>query len=216
MAGLTLVIGNKNYSSWSLRPWLALRAAGLPFEEVRIPLYTPQTRTEILRHSPAGRVPVLKEGDLVIWDSLAICERAAELAPMAQLWPAESGARAVARSASSEMHAGFTALRTLCPMNLRARAKRELTPEVQADVARIQELWSSCRERYGRGGDFLFGRFGIADAMYAPVVTRFRTWGIPAEPVAQRYIDAVLATSHFREWEAAALLEPERIAASEP
>jgi glutathione S-transferase len=216
MAGLTLVIGNMNYSSWSLRPWLTLRAAGLPFEEVRIPLSTEHSKAEILRHSPAGKVPVLKEGDLVIWESLAICERAAELAPMAQLWPAESSARAVARSVSSEMHAGFAALRTLCPMNLRARAKRALTPEAEADVARICEIWRGCRERFGKGGDFLFGRFGIADAMYAPVATRFRTWGIPAEPMAQRYIDAVLATPHFKEWEAAALLEPERIASSEP
>ena len=216
MAALTLVIGNKNYSSWSLRPWLALRAAGIPFEEVKVLLYTPASKAEILRWSPSGKVPALIEGDDVTWDSLAICERAAEIAPTAGLWPATAGARAFARSVSAEMHSGFAALRNGCPMNLRARAKRDPGPEAQADVDRIVSIWRTCRERFGSGGDFLFGRFGIADAMYTPVATRFRTWGIPAEPTAQRYIDAVLAYPHFREWEKAALEETERIAASEP
>ncbi len=212
----TLVIGNKNYSSWSLRPWLALRSAGIPFEEVRIPLYRPGSREEILRYSPNGRVPALVEGDLVTFESLAICERAAELAPLAGLWPAASGARALARSISSEMHAGFEALRMLCPCNLRLRAKRELTPEAAADVARVTEIWKTTRARHGAGGDFLFGRFGIADAMYAPVVTRFRSWGIPLDREVAAYADAVLAFPPFREWEEAALRETERIAASEP
>lgn len=217
MAALTLVIGNKNYSSWSLRPWLALRAAGLPFEEVLIPLYGPASKAQILRWSPSGKVPALVEGESVTWESLAICERAAELAPTAGLWPADAVARAFARSVSAEMHAGFLALRTLCPCNLRIRTKRPLTPEVEADVARLKSLWRECRERFGSGGDFLFGRFGIADAMYAPVLTRFRSWGIPIEDaVVRRYSDAVLAWPHFREWEKAALQETERIASSEP
>lgn len=217
MAALTLVIGNKNYSSWSMRPWLALRAAGLPFEEVLIRLYTPASKAEILRWSPSGFVPALVEGDTVVWDSLAICERAAELAPAAGLWPAGAAARSVARSVSAEMHAGFLALRTRCPCNLRLRAQRDLTPEAEADVARILAVWRDCRGRFGSGGDFLFGRFGIADAMYAPVVTRFRSWGIPVpDAVVRRYVDAVLAWPDFREWEEAALLENERIAASEP
>jgi glutathione S-transferase len=217
MAALTLVIGNKNYSSWSLRPWLALRAAGLPFEEVLIPLYRPESKAQILRWSPSGKVPALVEGGSVTWDSLAICERAAELAPTAGLWPADAVARAFARSVSAEMHAGFLALRTLCPFNLRIREERPLTQEAEADVARITSLWRECRERFGGGGEFLFGRFGIADAMYAPVVTRFRSWGIPIEDaVVRRYSDAVLAWPHFREWEKAALQETERIASSEP
>jgi len=216
MAALTLVIGNKNYSSWSLRPWLALRAASLPFEEIRIPLYAPESKAQILRYSPSGHVPVLKEGDFTIWESLAICERAAELAPLAQLWPVEATARGVARAVSTEMHGGFAALRASCPMNLRVRAKRELTREAQADVDRIVSIWETCRERFGRGGDFLFGRFGIADAMYAPVATRLRTWAIAVPKEAQRYVDAVLAYPHFREWEQAALQEKERIASSEP
>ncbi len=216
MAALTLVIGNKNYSSWSLRPWLALRAAGLPFEEVLIPLYRPESKAQILRWSPSGKVPALVEGDSVTWESLAICERAAELAPTAGLWPADAVARSFARSVSAEMHAGFLALRTLCPCNLRLRANRPLTPEVEADVARIRSLWRECRERFGGSGEFLFGRFGIADAMYAPVVTRFRSWGIPIEdPVVRRYSGAVLDWPHFREWEEAALQETERIASSE-
>jgi len=217
MAALTLVIGNKNYSSWSLRPWLALRAAGLPFEEVLIRLYTPTSKEEILRWSPSGKVPALVEGDSVTWDSLAICERAAELAPTAGLWPSDAVARAFARSVSAEMHAGFLALRTLCPFNLRIREKRPLTQETEADVARITSLWRDCRERFGRGGEFLFGRFGIADAMFAPVLTRFRSWGIPIEDaVVRRYSGAVLDWPHFREWEEAALQETERIASSEP
>ncbi len=214
MASLTLVIGNKNFSSWSMRPWLALRAGGIPFEEVRIPLYTPKTRAEILRWSPTGKVPALVEGDTVTWESLAICERVAELAPTAGLWPAGAPARAMARSVSAEMHAGFAALRGLCPCNLRIREQRDLTPEAAADVERIVSLWRECRERFGSGGDFLFGRFGIADAMYAPVVTRLRSYVIAVpDPVARRYTDAVLAWPHFLEWEAAALAEADPVTA---
>jgi glutathione S-transferase len=216
MSALALVIGNKNYSSWSLRPWLALRAAAIPFEEVRIPLYTPASKAQILRWSPTGLVPALVEGGSVLWDSLAICERAAELAPTSGLWPAEATARALARSVSAEMHAGFGALRARCPFNLRLRTKRSLTPEAQQDVDRITELWRFCRERYGGGGDFLFGRFGIADAMYAPVATRLRSWGIDVDRDAQRYAEAILAYPHFLEWEAAALKETEKVASSEP
>ena len=216
MALPTLVIGNKNYSSWSLRPWLALRAAGIPFAELRIPLYRPESKAEILRHSPSGKVPALVEGGLVTHESLAICERAAELAPTAGLWPSDAAARSVARSISCEMHAGFLALRSLCPCNLRARATRALTPEAAADVARVTAIWKETRARFGGAGDFLFGRFGIADAMFAPVVTRFRAWGIPFDPAVRGYAEAVLGFPPFREWEEAALGETERIASSEP
>ncbi|CAG0976265.1 glutathione S-transferase [Myxococcaceae bacterium] len=211
-----LVIGNKNYSSWSMRPWLALRTAGIPFEERPVSLYRPEGKAEILRVSPTGKVPVLIEGEAMTFESLAICERAAEIAPAAGLWPADPAARSHARSISCEMHAGFVALRTLLPCNLRARGRRELTADAAADLARVTTIWCETRERYGRGGDFLFGRFGIADAMFAPVVTRLRSWGIPFDPSARAYAEAVLDSPPFREWEAAALAEAERVAAYEP
>lgn len=216
MPPLRLVIGNKNYSSWSLRPWLALRAAGVPFEEVRIPLYTEASRAEIRRWTPAGRVPVLHHDGLVIWDSLAICEYVAELAPEAGLWPSDRRARAAARAVCAEMHAGFAALREELPMNLRLRARREPSPAARHDAHRVQELWNECRARYGRDGEFLFGRFGLADCFYAPVATRFRSWGLPLDPVSARWAEAVLAHPAFLEWEAEAVQEKERIAAAEP
>jgi glutathione S-transferase len=211
MARLTLVIGNKKYSTWSLRPWLALRTAGIPFDEVIVPLYQPTTKAELLRHTPAGKVPVLKDGDRVIFESLAICEYAAELAPDAGLWPADAAARAHARSIGAEMHAGFRALRASMPMNLRVRGGRlanPLSPEAQADVARVAEILEDARARFGGSGPFLFGAFGIADARFAPVATRFRTYSIPLPPRAQAWSDAVLATAPFLEWERAGLAEP--------
>jgi glutathione S-transferase len=212
----TLVIGNKNYSSWSLRPWLAMKVAGIPFEELRIPLDLPETRAQILRHSPSGKVPVLREGEAVVHESLAICEFLAERFPEAQLWPEVPAARALARSVSAEMHAGFAALRAAMPMNVRARLPgRGRAPGVDADVERIGALWRDARVRFGSGGDFLFGRFSIADAMFAPVVTRFRTYDVPQGADGRAYCEAVWELPAMREWEAAARAESERIEAVE-
>lgn len=209
MPSLTIVLGNKAYSSWSLRPWLALKQTGEPFEEVVIPLRQPDTKERILAHSPAGKVPVLRHGDRVVWDSLAIGEYLAETFPAAGLWPDDAHARAVARSVSAEMHAGFAPLRTHMAMNLKERLPGTgRTPEVDADIARIVALWTDARARFGRGGLFLFGRFSIADAMYAPVVTRFDTYGVELPPAARAYADAVLDLPAMREWTAAAKAEP--------
>jgi glutathione S-transferase len=177
----TLVIGNKNYSSWSLRAWLALKIGGVAFEEVRIALDQPQTKSEILARSPSGKVPCLIDGPLAVWDSLAICETANERYVAGALWPTDAGARARARAVTAEMHSGFAALRTHMPMDLRAhRPDRGAAvlqrADVATDVARIQEIWSDCLAR--SGGPLLFGAFSIADAFYAPVVTRFRTYGV--------------------------------------
>lgn len=212
MTGRTLVIGNKNYSSWSLRPWLLLRQAGIPFREIRIPLDQPETRPSILRHSPTGKVPALIEGDLTVWESLAICEWAAERFPEHGLWPADAAARAVARSAATEMHGGFPALRQQLPMDVRARRpEHRWSAEAQADIDRVVALWESCRARHGGEGPFLFGRFGVPDAMYAPVATRLQTYGVALSPVAQAYVEAVLALPAMRDWSAAAAAETEVI-----
>lgn len=201
-----LVIGDRNFSSWSLRPWLALSVAGIDFTEVNVRLGQTETRAEILRHSPSGKVPCLIDGDLVVWDSLAICEYAAELAPA--LWPAGTAARAEARAVSAEMHAGFAALRQNMPMNVCAAKPGEgRTPEVEADIARILTIWQACRARHGEGGPFLFGAFSIADAMYAPVVWRFTTYAVEAPPVARAWMDAMLALPAMRQWQAGAVAE---------
>jgi glutathione S-transferase len=220
MHGLRLVIGSKNASSWSLRPWLLLKQVGLAFEEVVVPLRRPDTATRILAHSPSGKVPVLVAGDLRIWDSLAIAEFLAEHEP--SLWPAEPRARALARSIGAEMHSGFQALRTFLPMDFAARFEppgRLLTP-VQADVARIVEIWTECRLRHGRTGPFLFGGFTIADAMFAPVCSRFTTYAVPIDPLSQAYVDHVMALPAMLEWGRAAAAEvaaPRSMAApSEP
>ncbi|WP_372398052.1 glutathione S-transferase family protein [Azospirillum sp. HJ39] len=211
MSDPTLVMGNKAYSSWSLRPWLALKQAGLPFAETVIPLRQPDTAARIAAHSPSGRVPCLLDGDLVLWDSLAICEYVAELAPGAGLWPADRAARAVARAVSAEMHSGFVSLRTTMSMDLRRDRKGEgMTEATAADIARIEALWADARTRFGgpAGGPFLFGAFTIADAMFAPVVTRLETYGVAVSPVSRAYMDAVLALPAMREWIAAAKAEP--------
>jgi len=175
----TLVIANKLYSSWSMRPWLLLKQGEIAFEEILIPLGQADTSERIRAHSPAGRMPVLIDGDLAIWDSLAILEYAAERWPQIGAWPEERAARALARSISAEMHSGFTALRSNCPMNLGRRyATRDRGEGVARDVARIQEIWRDARARFGAGGPFLFGTFSAADAMYAPIVSRFETYGI--------------------------------------
>ncbi|MBP2295148.1 glutathione S-transferase family protein [Azospirillum rugosum] len=216
MPELTLVIGNKAFSSWSLRPWLALKHTGRPYEEIVIPLRQPDTAARIAEHSPSGRVPCLRHGDRVVWDSLAICEYLAEIAPEAGLWPEDAHARAVARSVSAEMHSGFVGLRTHMSMDLKAmRPGVGRNPESEADIARVLGLWRATRERFGAEGPFLFGRFSIADAMYAPVVTRFITYGVEMDAVGRAYAEAVMALPAMKEWVAAAKAEPWDIYADE-
>jgi len=201
-----LVIGNKNTSSWSLRPWLAMRHAGLSFGEVNINLRDPDAKAQILAQSPAGKVPALLTGDRVIWDSLAILEFLAEAHPEAGFWPASRNARTVARSVSAEMHAGFQSLRQHCPMDFLARTpKTELADETAADVRRIVALWLDCRRAFGDGGSFLFGAFTAADAMYAPVASRFRTYlpdlaAYGDDGTAQAYVEALFALPSMLQW----------------
>ena len=212
MTPLTLIIGNKNYSSWSLRPWLVLRQASIPFEEVRILLYRPESAAALAAWSPSGKVPALHDGDTGVWDSLAICEYLHERFPEQGLWPVDAAARAVARSVSAEMHAGFDALRQSMSMNIRGHyPDKGRTPECLADIERILAIWADCRARYGHGGDFLFGRFSIADAMYAPVVLRFQTYGVALEGAARDYADAILWLPALQAWVADAQAEAERI-----
>ncbi len=213
MTELTLLMGNKAYSSWSLRPWLALKQAGLPFTETVVPLRQPDTAARIRAVSPSGRVPCLRHGERIVWDSLAICEYVAELAPAAGLWPEDAQARAVARSVSAEMHAGFAALRNSLPMDLKRERHgqaidADTATDIADDIARIQALWADARDRFGTGGPFLFGRFTIADAMFAPVVTRFATYGVAVTDQTRAYLDAVLDWPAMRDWIAAAKAEP--------
>jgi glutathione S-transferase len=199
---MLLVIGNYNYSSWSLRAWLALKVFAFPFDVVRIPLYGPGAKDELLKHSPAGKVPILKDGDAVVWDSLAILEYLAEKNP--RVWPADPRERARARSISAEMHSGFPSLRNHMSMNVRRRYPgKGRTPEVLAEIRRIDQIWSQAK------GPFLFGPFSAADAMYAPVVLRFRTYDVKVSNAA--YMDAVLALPAMKEWIAAAEREAESI-----
>jgi len=200
---LKLVIGNKNYSSWSMRPWLALRASGIPFEEVLIPLYTdnPADKQRILSFSHAGKVPALVDGDVTVWDSLSIIEYLAEKFPQAKLWPEDRAARAHARSISAEMHSGFMALREACGMNLHRPIRPvAMSDDALANVARIQAIWADCHQRYGKDGPFLFGAFGGADAMFAPVIHRFRTYAIPVADNARHYVEAMDALPAFQQW----------------
>jgi glutathione S-transferase len=212
----TLVIGNKNYSSWSLRPWLLLRHFGVAFSEVRLPLDTPEFRARVGQWSPTGRVPVLHDAGLTVWDSLAICEYANERWLGGRAWPADPAARAVARSAAAEMHSGFAALRAQLPMNVR-RQPNQFRGDADAarDIARVQALWADLRTHFGAGGPFLCGQFSIADAMYAPVCFRLRGYGIRTDDTASAYLDAMFAVPAMREWESAALSETERVAADE-
>jgi glutathione S-transferase len=199
VSDVTLIIGSKNTSSWSLRPWLALTEAGIAFQEIVVPLGRPETAAALRRHSPTGKVPVLRAEGQVIAESLAICEYAAELRP--HLWPEERAARAVARAAAAEMHAGFASLRRHRPMDFTARHPAAAVPaEVARDLERIGTLWRDCRERFGRGGPFLFGRFGVADAMYAPVVSRFVTYALPRDAVMEAYIEAVMGLRGMWRW----------------
>jgi glutathione S-transferase len=209
MAGLKLVVGNKNYSSWSMRPWLALRASNIPFEETFIPLYTGTAdKQRILDVSPAGKVPILVDGDVTVWDSLAIIEYVAERYPEVKLWPDDVAARAHARSVCAEMHSGFVALRSECGMNLHRPVRAiALSADAEANVARVEEIWRECRARYGAKGPFLFGRFGAADAMYAPVVHRLRTYAIDVAPDTKAYMETMMALPAFQEWTREGLAE---------
>ncbi len=212
MADFTLVLGNKTYSSWSLRGWLIVRHCGMPFEEIVIPLDRPETKAEIRRYNPAGKVPVLHAGDLRVWDTLAIAEYMNERFPAAGLWPADPAARAAARSVAAEMHAGFAALRRLMPMDLRRPPgpMRGLASDdgLDADINRIQEIWTDCRARFGQGGNYLFGDFGAADAMFAPVVSRFVTYEVALNEAAAAYRDTVMTWPAMQDWIAAAKTEP--------
>jgi glutathione S-transferase len=198
----TLVIGDKNLSSWSLRAWLALRHAGISFREEIIRLDRPETRDRIRAFSPSGRVPVLVLGDHRIWESLAICEWAGERVP--SLWPSDPVVRATARSVSAEMHAGFTAMRGEMPMNIKARTPKKPSDEARADIDRILSIWRECRTRFASQGEYLFGQFSIADCMFAPVITRFHTYGIPLDDVSGHYAAAILAHPGMVAWYAAA------------
>ena len=220
MAEFTVVIGNKNYSSWSLRGWLMARIAGIEFEEIVIPLDLPETQAAIRKHSPSGRVPVLLHRGLAVWESLAIAEYLNDLKPEVGLWPASAAARAHARSISTEMHAGFMDLRNAMPMNIRASYPgKGMTPAVRADIERITSIWRDCRKRFAgafqKDDGFLFGAFGAADAMFAPVVTRFRTYGVKLDTDSDAYCNAVLAQPAMKDWIGAAKHEPWLIQAYE-
>jgi glutathione S-transferase len=207
--GLTLVIGNKNYSSWSMRPWVALVAFGIPFQEVRILLDRPDTSARIAEYSGAGRVPVLLAGEMTIWDSLAICEYLAEQFPDLHMWPRDVAARAMARSVSAEMHSGFVGMRSAMSMNLRVSLPgRGRTPESQGDIGRVSEIWEKCLSRFGHH-QFLFGDFSIADAFFAPVVMRFKTYGVSLAPALQAYCERVRAHPAVARWVREALAETE-------
>jgi glutathione S-transferase len=215
--GLHLVIGNKNYSSWSMRPWFALKVAGIPFDETVVSLNAPDFKERLGKLSGTGKVPVLIDDDVHIWESLAILEYVAEKFPDAHLWPADAKARAHARAVANEMHAGFVPLRRHLPMNMwRPVMARDLPPDVAANVARIREMWADCRKRFGAGGPFLFGAFTAVDAMYAPVVARFATYKVEVDEVSAAYMQAIVALPAWREWNEAALKETWVLPEDEP
>jgi len=211
---LLLTIGNKNYSSWSLRPWILMKHLGLAFDERLMTLDTPEFARDIASASPTRRVPILKHGALLVWDSLAICEYVCELAGRG--WPADRAARAVARSVCAEMHSGFSILRSQWPMNARAEGRHTApNPERFADIGRIEDLWADCRARFGTDGPWLFGDYSAADAMYAPVVLRFRTYGARLRDTSAAYVGTVLADPHLRDWLKSAAAESWIIESSE-
>jgi glutathione S-transferase len=213
---LKLIIGNKNYSTWSLRSWLLLKEAGIEFEEFRIPLDQEGSAAEIARFSPSGRVPVLMLGEQPIWDTLAIAETVAEQWPEKQLWPSDPAAKAHARCVSAEMHAGFPTLREAMPMNCRAMGRKVSLPDaLAADIDRVLDIWSDCHRRYRSQGDWLFGGFSVADAMFAPVVLRFRTYGINLPDSASSYPGRLLESESIQSWLAAAESEVEVIKVEE-
>ena len=209
---LKLIIANKAYSSWSLRPWILLTHFRIPFEEVVIPLDRPETREAILRYSPNAKCPALHDGKVAVWESLAIIEYVAEAFPEKAIWPRGKAARAHARSLASEMHAGFAALRQVCPTNFRRKPKAiALSDEAKADAARIEAAWAHAREAFGKAGAFLFGRFSAADAMFAPVVNRFHAYDIPVAKTTRAYMEAIMALPAWKAWIAGAEAEPWRI-----
>jgi glutathione S-transferase len=217
MAGCSLVIGNKNYSSWSMRPWVLMTQLGIAFDEKRLRFNSEEWDAEIARWSPSRLVPVLWRGDQSVWDSLAIMEALNEWHPAKNVWPRDATARAFARSISAEMHSGFRDLRGAMPMNIRAsHPGKGMSPAVQANISRIESLWREARERFGAGGPFLFGEFSAADAMYAPVVMRFRTYDVKVEPMTARYCEAVRSSQGVRAWIDAALQESEFVPEDEP
>ncbi len=211
----TLVIANKLYSSWSLRPWLLMKQLGVAFDEILIPLDLPDTKAKVLKHSPAGKVPILIDGDVTVWESIAIMEYVGD-AFGAPVWPEDPKARAMARSVAAEMHAGFQGLRSACPMNLGKKyAQKNRGEAVARDVARFSEIVRQARERFGAGGPFLFGRFSAADAMYAPLATRLDTYSIALDETTRAYVDAILSLPAFKEWRAAGLKEEWVVGADE-
>jgi glutathione S-transferase len=213
---MELVIGNKKYSSWSFRPWLLMRTAGIQFSERLILIRRADSASKIARFSPAGRVPVLKDGRVTVWESLAICEHLAEKFPSKRLWPSDPAARSEARSVAHEMHAGFTALRQNLPCHFLARYRDFKVPgDAWADIDRVLGIWKAARRKWGKGGPFLFGRFSVADAMYAPVVFRFLAYGVPVDPVSGAYMKTVESMPASREWVAAARAEKAVIPAYE-
>jgi glutathione S-transferase len=216
MSELHLTIGNKNYSSWSLRPWFLLRQVGIPFRETQLALGTDAFRERIASFSPSALVPALQHGDLVVWDSLAICEYLADLHPELELWPVERERRAVARAVACEMHSGFAALRAALPMNCRASGRvPEISERVASDLQRIEAIWTDCRRRYGADGPWLFGRFSIADAMYVPVASRCVTYGVELGFTGADYRDTLISSAPYREWLRAAEAEVEIVEATE-
>ena len=217
MAQLTLVIGNQNYSSWSMRPRVLMKQLGIPFDEKKLRFHSTEWDAEIERWSPSRLVPVLWRGDQSVWDSLAIAETLNEWFPDKGVWPKDAAARSFARSAAAEMHSGFRDLRGSMPMNIRAsHPGKGMNPEVRKNIDRIEKLWTEARTRFGAGGPFLFGAFSAADAMYAPVVTRFKTYAVKLSPESQRYCDAMLAAPGIRAWIDDALQEKEFVADDEP
>lgn len=209
-----LIVANRNYSSWSLRAWLYLTESGVPFEEIRIPIFTERWEKEILRYNPAGRAPVLLDGDVTVWDSAAIIEYVRRRHPEAIGWPDDEVAQAHALSISYEMHSGFMALRDELPQNIRARNPLDpnrLSPACRAQIERIDEIWSDCREKYGASGEWLFGAFSIADVMYAPVALRFVTYSIPVSARAQEFVKAISDLKSVRDWARCAAAEEETL-----
>ena len=209
---LTLVLANKAYSSWSMRPWMLLKHFDIPFDEIVIPMNQPETHAEMLKHAPSGKCPSLHDGTISVWDSLAIIEYLAETYPTFPIWPRGTEARAYARSLSAEMHSGFIALRRECPMNIRRpRRAIKVSEDVRADVVRIDEAFADARTRFGAAGAFLFGDFSAADAMFAPVVNRFDTYDLPVSDTTRAYMAAMKALPAWQQWERDAFAEPWRI-----